>query len=54
MRSHEGVFLKGVPWMMSLKSEEAVLLWMFSGAQREIFQGRGGFAELGHFDKKCC
>ena len=23
--------------MMSLKSEAAVLLWMFSGAQREIF-----------------
>ena len=22
-----------------------------SGAQPEIFQGRGGFVELGHFDK---
>ena len=22
-----------------------------AGAQRDIFQGRGGFVELGHFDK---
>ena len=24
------------------------------GAQPEMFQGRGDFAELGHFDKKFC
>ena len=23
-----------------------------TGAQPEIFKGKGGFAELGHFDKK--
>ena len=24
---------------------------MDAGAQQEIFQGRGGFVKLGHFDK---
>ena len=27
------------------------VLWEIAGAQPEIFQGRGGFVKLGHFDK---
>ena len=27
---------------------------ILSGAQPEFFQGRGGFAELGYFNKKFC
>ena len=27
------------------------LCFLYSGSQRDIFQGRGGFVKLGHFDK---
>ena len=29
-----------------------VIIFLFTGAQLEIFQGRGGFVKLGHFDKQ--
>ena len=31
--------------------QKIIVFKIISGTQPKIFQGRGGFAELGHFDK---